>query len=296
VVQRDVLASVREAVVVLDRDGRIVTANPGWERLRGRSDAAGAETTPDELQSYVDIMQEVSVAPAAELEAALAGVRDGSRARADLELPLDTDGRRWWSALRVTPLQSEPGGLVILHRDVTEQHRSMAELKLRASHDALTGLLNRAALEEEARHRVARVRETGSLVGALFVDLDDFKLVNDVHGHDVGDTVLSVVAQRITSATRLTDLVARQGGDEFVVVLEPLASPDVADQLAARLLEVIAEPIAAEEVTVSVKASIGVVVLDGASDASLAGLLRKADNAMYESKQSGGATYTVSVG
>jgi diguanylate cyclase (GGDEF)-like protein len=295
-VQRDVLASVREAVVVIDRLGRIVTANAGWERLRGRPVPVEHEPTPDELEDYLGIISALSVTDVTELAEALTAVRDGVESRADAEVALETDGSRWWAGIRITPLHAEPGGLVILHRDVTEQHRSMAELKLRASHDALTGLLNRAALEEEARARIDHVRTTGGLVGALFVDLDDFKLVNDVYGHSVGDTVLTVVAERIVGATRATDLVARQGGDEFVVVLEPLPSRQTANDLAARLLDLIAAPIAADGTTVTVRASIGVIVLDGSSDASLAGLLRAADNAMYESKQSGGATYTVGAG
>jgi diguanylate cyclase (GGDEF)-like protein len=294
-VQRDVLASVREAVVVIDHRGRIVTANAGWERLRGRPAPTEDEPTPDEHDDYLSVIDAVAVTDTADLAAALAAVREGEP-RADAEVALETDGSRWWAGIRITPLHAEPGGLVVLHRDVTEQHRSMAELRLRASHDSLTGLLNRAALEEDARARIERVRDEHGLVGALFVDLDDFKVVNDVYGHSVGDTVLTVVAERIVGATRATDLVGRQGGDEFVIVLEPLASRQTANDLAERLLHLIAAPIAADGTTLTVQASIGVIVLDGGSDASLAGLLRSADNAMYESKQGGGARYTVATG
>jgi diguanylate cyclase (GGDEF)-like protein len=294
-IQRDVLTSVREAVVVVDPADRIVTANPGWEKLRSRPDPADDATTPDEGADYLQIIGDVAVTDTSELALAMDAVRYDRVPRADVEIAIETDGLRWWSAVRITPLHSEPGGLVLVHRDVTEQRRSMAALKLQATHDPLTGLLNRGALEEETRARIDRVRESNGLVGALFVDLDDFKVVNDVHGHGVGDEVLSVVAERILGATRGTDIVARQGGDEFVVVLEPLSSRQSANDLAQRLLDLIAAPIATEGVTLSVKASIGVVVLDGASDASLAGLLRQADNAMYESKQSGGATFTVAV-
>src|SRR5262249_26547826 len=157
---------------------------------------------------------------------------------------------------------AEPGGCVVVHRDITARRRSLAELEAKASRDALTGLLNRAALEDEARQRIEEVRDVGAPIGAIFVDLDDFKLVNDRFGHAVGDGVRKLVAKRLTGAMRGGDLVARQGGDEFVIILHPLPGPNVAARLADRIVATISEPIRPDDAVLTITASVGVVVLD----------------------------------
>lgn len=171
-----------------------------------------------------------------------------------------------------------------------ERAGSEAEHRHRALHDPLTGLANRALLAAHLEHAlVAAERQEGD-VALLLVDLDRFKSVNDTMGHTAGDALLNAVADRLRDRARGGDLVARLGGDEFVVVFDAVASVHEVVPVARRLLEAIAEPVAAGEREVVVSGSIGIVVADrpGVRPDEL---LRDADVAMYRAKAGGGARY-----
>jgi diguanylate cyclase (GGDEF)-like protein len=152
-----------------------------------------------------------------------------------------------------------------------------------ATHDRLTGLANRWLLEERLRHAIARARRTGVAGALLFIDLDDFKSINDRHGHDTGDRMLVLAAQRLAQAVRASDTVARWGGDEFAVILEGVGQRDVAHAKGRRLLECLAEPTEAEDVPSALKASVGVALFpeDGEDAATL---MAQADHRMYRAK------------
>jgi diguanylate cyclase (GGDEF)-like protein len=154
--------------------------------------------------------------------------------------------------------------------------------RAQARHDPLTRLPNRAALIERLSVAIACARREKSSLAVLFIDLDGFKAINDKFGHDAGDAVLRAVATRLTEHVRPQDIVARFGGDEFVVICEELADRPAADAIAARLASALAEPVIAGTQRVDVGASIGLVVGDGRSRSSQ--LLRDADAAMYEGK------------
>ena len=157
-----------------------------------------------------------------------------------------------------------------------------------ARRDPLTGLLNRRAFDERLREALARAERYGSRVGLLFLDLDGFKKVNDSEGHARGDALLQQCAERIQSVTRATDAAGRNGGDEFVVLLESIAEPKSAETYAARLLELCAEG----EGLPGIDASLGIAVYpDHAGDAE--GLTGAADAAMYEAKRAGGGRLAV---
>ncbi|GAA3639769.1 hypothetical protein GCM10022200_24060 [Microbacterium awajiense] len=158
--------------------------------------------------------------------------------------------------------------------------RSKAELAQLAHHDELTGVRNRRYLHE---HLDGLVR-SGRRVSVIFIDLDDFKLVNDTHGHEVGDAVLIAIAERLASSARSSDVVARLGGDEFVVVCADI-DEDEAHTVADRVLSIVSDPVAVAGVTVAMSASAGVV---GSGDAERpAELLDAADKAMYRAKRAG---------
>jgi diguanylate cyclase (GGDEF)-like protein len=301
--RRAVLDSVTDPMVVLDGGGRILAANPAWAELRGHpqgdgSGAPGADDDPDVDvgRPYVEVLAAQARGSVGEVAAGLQQVTGDvatGRELAEVDVPVDTAAGRRWFAVRMTPLLGGRRGAVVLHSDVTERKRSEAELALRATHDDLTGLLNRAAIEEEMESamRQARVRE--SPIAALFLDLDGFKPVNDTFGHAVGDDVLRAVANRISSAVRTSDRVARLGGDEFVVLVGPLNDRADAELTARRILEAMAAPIAVGDLTIPVSASIGVAVLDSPLDGSSAALIELADRAMYRSKESGGGRYSL---
>lgn len=287
--RRAILDSVREPMVVLDGEGRIRSANPAWWELRGFEDEA---LEPDLGGEYVEILGQQARGGLEEIRAGFEGVATGDE-HLEVDVPVDVGGGRRWFAVRMTPLRGRRGGAVVVHNDITERKRSEAELELKATHDDLTGLLNRSAFEDEVERALHRARLQETPLGVLFIDLDGFKPINDTHGHAVGDDVLRAVAQRITSAVRTSDRVARLGGDEFVVLVGPLNDPADAEVTAHRILEAFKQPVHVGLVTIRIKASIGVAVLDSPLGGSSQSLMELADRAMYTSKQAGGNRFSV---
>jgi diguanylate cyclase (GGDEF)-like protein len=171
--------------------------------------------------------------------------------------------------------------------------RLLEQIRHQALHDPLTGLPNRTLLADRANHALDAARRTGAHVGMLFVDLDAFKAVNDGHGHAFGDALLRRVADRLATAVRKSDTVARVGGDEFVFVLADLSCPEEAERVAEKVLHLFDESfeLGGHDATVSV--SIGVAVARPADQYDA--LLRQSDAAMYAAKASGGERVVTSV-
>jgi diguanylate cyclase (GGDEF)-like protein/PAS domain S-box-containing protein len=192
-------------------------------------------------------------------------------------------------------------GLVLNTRDVSERMQLESELNHRAFHDELTGLANRALFRNRLSHALSQRARLNRSIGVLFIDLDRFKEVNDTLGHAYGDELLVTTAGRLTEAVRPGDTVARLGGDEFAVLLEHLSSTEEAEAVAARLVDVIGQPVRLSDVEVRVRASAGIAIADSAADTGeLANLpapaaadvmLRNGDIAMYRAKSTGGGSY-----
>jgi diguanylate cyclase (GGDEF)-like protein/PAS domain S-box-containing protein len=155
-----------------------------------------------------------------------------------------------------------------------------------ATHDPLTGLPNRALLHQRAEHAIAVSRRSGRLLALLFIDLDRFKTINDSLGHAAGDELLREVATRLSGCLREVDMIARHGGDEFVVLLEDIEKQEEVEQVAARMREVLAEPLAIEGQEANVTSSIGVALYPRDGEAAST-LIRRADLAMYRAKELG---------
>jgi diguanylate cyclase (GGDEF)-like protein/PAS domain S-box-containing protein len=177
-------------------------------------------------------------------------------------------------------------GVFAAARDVTAQRDAERQLVHRALHDELTGLPNRALLLDHLSAALARARRSGSVVGLLFLDLDDFKSINDSYGHVVGDEFLVHVGESISGCLRETDVAARIGGDEFVVVCEGLGDPADAELLAERIQRALGTQIPLRDQHVSAPASIGIAI--SRTDSTPENLLRDADAAMYVAKHRGG--------
>lgn len=172
-----------------------------------------------------------------------------------------------------------------LRSSLAEREEYRRRLAHEAAHDGLTGLPNRTASMNHLDQALARAQRSGHLMALLFVDLDGFKQVNDLHGHPVGDHLLQEIARRLTSLCREGDLVGRIGGDEFVIIAEPVAGAAESIELAERLRSAVAQPIEGSIGTFSPNASIGVAIADGNLTADE--LLRDADLAVYQAKQLG---------
>jgi diguanylate cyclase (GGDEF)-like protein len=174
---------------------------------------------------------------------------------------------------------------VITIRDVTTRDRLERELSHRALHDALTGLPNRVLFHDRVREAVAQAGERGGEVAVLLVDLDDFTMVNDTSGHATGDELLFAAGQRVVAALGDSHTVARVGGDEFAAVVEGVADPAAAEQVAADVLAALGKPFRLGGATVSGSASVGLATTAEAS--SVDQLLRQADLALRLAKGAG---------
>lgn len=162
----------------------------------------------------------------------------------------------------------------------------------RASLDPLTGLMNRASFDRALELAIAHAACAGSAAAVLFMDLDGFKTVNDQRGHAVGDVLLKEVAGRIVTCVREDDLLARYGGDEFVVLLDPLTDRGVVHAIATRVIEAVSRSFVVDGLTVRLSVSVGVALFPE-HGISADELLACADAAMYEAKRKGGDRYLI---
>jgi diguanylate cyclase (GGDEF)-like protein/PAS domain S-box-containing protein len=275
---RSLVQSSSDVVTIVDVDTRIRYQSPAVTRVFGYPADA---LTGTRLLSLVHV-EDLPRVTAYLAEAAAPGFvgavecrvrhRDGSWRAADAV---------------VTNLLADPAvqGIVLNTRDVTERRALEAQLAHQAFHDPLTGLANRVLFRDRVEHALARVARTRESLAVLFLDLDDFKHVNDSMGHTAGDQLLQAVAARLEASVRLADTVARLGGDEFAVLVEEVAGREGAEMVAARVLDSLADPIVLGSTEVFVRASVGLALRGG--DETATELLRNADVAMYLVKSNG---------
>ena len=179
---------------------------------------------------------------------------------------------------------------VAVFSDISERKASEERIRYLAQHDALTGLPNRFTLAVHLEHALARAERAGEKIGLMFIDLDNFKTINDTLGHAVGDLLLCEVARRITSAVRKADIVARIGGDEFVVVLESAHLPGDAGMVAQKILDRMSEAVPVDGNELHTTPSIGIAIYpDDAANSE--DLMKNADVAMYHAKSAGRNNY-----
>jgi diguanylate cyclase (GGDEF)-like protein/PAS domain S-box-containing protein len=265
-------------IVVVGPTGSVRYLSPSYERVTGRSIAEGlgrdafAEVHGDDQAILRELLARSVASPGVTLPGQFRmTVADGTWHRFEMV---------------ATSLIDDPnvGGVVITYCDVTERRRLEKALERAALHDPLTDLPNRRLLADRLEHALAGAERTGSAVAVLFIDLDGFKQVNDVHGHDVGDQLLVQIARRFGACIRGTDTLARLGGDEFVVILERVTDPGEPTVTAQRLLATMALPFHFGPVRVEISASIGIALSATGKQRSL---LHAADSAMYDAKTAG---------
>ncbi|MBG0560037.1 putative bifunctional diguanylate cyclase/phosphodiesterase [Actinoplanes aureus] len=273
---RTLIQNTADVIVILDEQDRIRYASPSAVGVFG-GDPTGALLPevihPGERNRLAEV---------------LTAVRGGDQLQQQLDFRARGNRRtEVLLELHCRDLRAEPtvSGLVITMRDVTEQRRLEQELTHQAFHDAMTGLANRVLFNDRLKHALARGARDGSVVGVLFIDLDDFKIVNDTLGHAVGDQLLIEVASRIAGALRADDTAARLGGDEFAALVENVNDPGAVEETANRILAALAPPIQTDAKPLHAVASIGITTTPEASDADE--LLRQADLALYVAKGAG---------
>jgi diguanylate cyclase (GGDEF)-like protein len=163
------------------------------------------------------------------------------------------------------------------------------EFGIETRHDHLTGLLDRTSFLEKLKFTLAKTLQEDHLTAIIFVDLDNFKAINDQYGHSTGDEVISIIGRRISASIRAQDLACRWGGDEFVLALQAITSKDLVSQLANRLLAVISQALqlgSKESLQLLLGASVGVAIMDDINLSSM-DLVERADKAMYLAKKAG---------
>jgi diguanylate cyclase (GGDEF)-like protein len=269
-----VVDSIPLPALALEAGSRAVAVNAAWSGLVGsgpRGSLGRAWVDQVDRRDRTHIRQQ--------LEAAARSDRPGM-SECRVIGPAGPRWTRWWWA------QSAAGSLVVCVADVDDEREREMSLWHRATHDPLTGLLNRTELidlTERALHR--RASEVSS-VALVYVDLDGFKAVNDGWGHHVGDGVLRAAAGRMAAALRPSDVLARVGGDEFAVLCDAVRAPQDAAAVAERIRQAVNQPVEVQGVATRLTASTG-VALAGPGDTAES-LLARADESMYVAKRDGG--------
>ena len=265
-------------------DNPIVYVNPAFARITGYSSQEVLGRNPRLLQG-TDLAQP-------ELITIRAALHDQRPCHVVLR-NYRKDGSMYWNELNISPVRNDAGAVthyIGVHSDITDAKTHQDELARQANHDSLTGLPNRNLLRDRIDHTCARTQRYGDFAAVAFLDLDNFKVVNDSLGHSLGDHLLRAVAARLESSLRAMDTVARMGGDEFVLVLSDQKSEQSVSGELQRIVELFSQPFAVDGRDVFITASVGVALYpQDARDPE--SLMKSAELAMYRAKESGRNTY-----
>jgi diguanylate cyclase (GGDEF)-like protein/PAS domain S-box-containing protein len=275
-----VFENSRDAIVIMDRGGRVVAVNEAFSRIFGyaRADVLGRDP-PGLREGVHDVSYYRQIWDFVDAHEHWEG-EVWSRRKNGEEFPV-------WAAL--TAIRDGDGGVsnyMAIVTDITDRKRAEEHTRHLAEHDFLTDLPNRVLFVDRLQQALAAARRHHSAVALMFVDLDRFKLINDSHGHQLGDAVLKEVAARLARCVRGVDTVSRQGGDEFVIILADVGGADQAAHVAGSVMAAVAQPLHAGGVVLALSVSIGIALYPGDGEDGDT-LLARADVAMYHAKQDG---------
>jgi diguanylate cyclase (GGDEF)-like protein/PAS domain S-box-containing protein len=263
-----------DVIAVLDRTGTVISVSAAVERVMGYSPDSLVGTNYHALVHSDDVRR---------LRAAFVQEQVDHR-RTEVRV-LHADGSWRWHDMALRNLNDRPAvsGWVINHHDITERRDFQDKLEHDASHDALTGLANRGELLRTLQQELATVAVSGAAMAVLFLDLDGFKQVNDMYGHETGDILLVSTAESLLQCVVGADTVGRLGGDEFAVILTRIDGIDDAVAVAVRIIAALTQPIEINGHRITSGASIGIAIAEG--DIGCDALLHQADTAMYHAKR-----------
>jgi diguanylate cyclase (GGDEF)-like protein/PAS domain S-box-containing protein len=275
---RTLVQDTSDAILIVDDDGKVSYATPSAATIFGDITMEGSYAWELVANGKRDDLTSLLADPRV-------GVGSGS-GYVDRSI-VRHDGLSVEVEVRASDLRDDPtvAGLVLTVRDVTEQRKLEEKLKHQAFHDALTGLPNRLLFQDRISRQLAAARRDGTTVGVLFVDLDDFKVVNDTMGHGVGDELLVAVGIRLSGLIRACDTAARLGGDEFALLLVNAEDSAAVEAVAGRVVEAFSEPFALASGSVLTTVTVGVATTSDSADTDE--LLRHADLALYAAKAAG---------
>lgn len=275
----ETLAMLDEAVLDLDFDGRILHASPGWARLCRRDDSVGMS-----LSNFVHGDDLEALRSQCEL------LRAARKSQASMRLRLNVDpGSEEWVEARFIGYRDAGGTLVAIRgviRDITQSYQHERQITHMALHDALTGLPNRVLLEDRFKVALQLARRSGHCAAVCFIDIDNFKTINDSLGHKAGDALLVAFAGTLRGVLRAGDTLARWGGDEFVLLLPDMESVEAVREVTGKLSQLAQAPqhVAGNDIRVTFSMGISVFPNDG-DDMGL--LFSQADRAMFHAKAQG---------
>ena len=287
--ERDFTAAILEImdalIVVLDREGRIIHFNRACELLTGYR---AAEVKGRRLWELFLLPEEQEA-----VMGVFASLKQGAFPTRHENHWLTKDGERRLISWSNTALLGADGSVryvISTGTDITERQQAEERMSRLAHYDLLTDLPNRKLFADRLQQALARGRRYHQLVAVLFLDLDNFKPVNDRYGHETGDLLLKEVAARLKGSIRETDTVGRLGGDEFVAAIEGLKNKEDVAPVARKIIAALSAPFALEGCRCTIGVSVGAAFypVDGAEMDSL---IKKADQAMYEVKKEGGNAY-----
>ncbi|HEX5164936.1 MAG TPA: EAL domain-containing protein, partial [Thermomicrobiales bacterium] len=283
--QAQLLDTVGQAIIAADIDGKITYWNRAAEALYG--------WTSDEVRGR-NVFEVTPVEQDYDWSGLMETLQDGEIWTGEFSARRK-DGSIFPAFVTSSPVCDDDGtliGIIGVSTDISERKQLEEQLLHQAFHDALTGLPNRNLFLDRTRHALSLARRHDELVAVLFLDLDNFKIVNDSLGHDIGDQLLVTIAGRILGCLREGDTAARLGGDEFAILLENLGNSEDVAVVAQRLLDALRTPLLLDGHEMFVTPSIGIAVSDTSADLA-EDLLRDADVAMYIAKRNGRARYEI---
>lgn len=275
-----VLTSIEDTVFFIDSKGvfkYFFGAGCGFDRT----------TRPQMLigKSYQDILPEEV---AGQIGRAIDGMVETGQSR-EFDYRLSENKNAEWYNAKVSPFKDENGrisGVTAVVRNITERKRLEEDNRYRALHDPLTNLPNRELFNDHFNLAMAQAQRKNHKVALMMVDLDHFKYINDTYGHDVGDRVLIEAGERLSNALRKSDTVARIGGDEFLLLIPEIHSPDEGMLVASKILQEFERPLTIKNRTFTVTMSIGIAIYPDDVE-TLDALMKMADVAMYRVKWKG---------
>ena len=279
-----VVAAIEEGVIVIGSNGAVESVNPAAERIL----AINEKETLGAPASLAELYDESGARIPQEDYPSVHTRRTGEPRNGRVVCAVRPDGTRVWlsiSCRALNPADGLPATVVISFTDITERRLIEGRREHEATHDALTGLVNRTVAIEQLSHANRAGRSGPTAV--LFIDLDKFKVINDSLGHSIGDRVLQIVGERLRDGTRRSDVVGRLGGDEFAVIAHGITSADSARGLAEHIRAELNRPVVVEGRSLHIDASIGIVIARPDDPRDGEALLSDADLAMYHAKTQG---------